>query len=49
MSQHIVFLVHGMGEHKKGWSSAAWALLKERYEQLENDHLWPWDQSFTLC
>jgi hypothetical protein len=49
MSKHIVFLLHGMGEHKEDWSNEVSALLRERYEALENDHLWPWDSSFEPC
>lgn len=28
MTKHLVFFVHGMGEHSSGWSDEAWDILK---------------------
>lgn len=46
MSKQVVFMVHGMGVHPEGWSGNAWDLLKRTYEDLDQSHLWPWDESF---
>ncbi|MEX0732015.1 MAG: hypothetical protein WED00_07800 [Aquisalimonadaceae bacterium] len=46
MQRHVVFLVHGMGVHPKGWSNAGWKLLNDAYDSLERSHLWPWDEGF---
>lgn len=29
MTKHLIFFVHGMGTHKKGWSDPAWKILQE--------------------
>lgn len=48
MSQHLVFLIHGMGEHKKGWSADAQAALKTAYEQYPNLASTPFDNAYTF-
>ena len=39
MPQTVLFLVHGMGEHSKGWSAPIQTLLKECYVALEGSTL----------
>ena len=31
MSKHLIFFIHGMGQHKDGWSDAAWKTLKDAF------------------
>ncbi len=48
MSQHLVFLIHGMGEHKKGWSADAQSTLKKAYEQYPNLASMPFDDAYMF-
>lgn len=36
MSKHLIFFIHGMGEHKSGWSDAAQRTLREAADQFSN-------------
>ncbi|HDZ08435.1 hypothetical protein [Pseudohongiella sp.] len=48
MSQHLVFLIHGMGEHKKDWSLDAQSTLKRAYEQYPNLASMPFDDAYMF-
>lgn len=32
MAKHLIFFIHGMGKHEKGWSEDAWKILKKAYD-----------------
>lgn len=32
MAKHVIFIVHGMGDHKQGWSQSSVAALRDNYK-----------------
>lgn len=48
MSQHLVFLIHGMGVHNKDWSADAQATLKKSYEQYANLVSTPFKNAYSF-
>lgn len=48
MAKHILFLVHGMGEHCDGWSSDAQDLIKKLYSQYPGLDSIPFDERYEF-
>lgn len=46
MSTHLIFFIHGMGQHGKDWSKDAQALLKEAYASYAELTDLPFEQHF---
>lgn len=48
MAKHLIFLVHGMGTHKKGWSDQTQALIKKLYAQFPSFDNLPFDETYEF-
>src|SRR3569833_2504687 len=50
MAKHIVFLVHGMGDTRPGWSQDIQQLIRARYAAYAQlNLLCPFDNNFQFC
>src|SRR3569832_212360 len=50
MAKHIVFLVHGMGDTRPGWSQDIQLLIRARYASYAQlNLLCPFDNNFQFC
>jgi hypothetical protein len=48
MSKHVIFLLHGMGKHEKGWSADAQNTLRESYQSYAKLTSFPFDDHFAF-
>lgn len=48
MSKHLLFLVHGMGEHPANWSEVTQKLIKEAYKSYPKLSIVPFDTRFKF-
>ena len=48
MAKHQIFIVHGMGNFKKGWSSDIQTVIKDSYAGYENAAFAPFDDLFEF-
>lgn len=48
MAKHVIFAIHGMGNHKKQWWEPVRSTLKKLYEQYAFSKLLPFDEQFQV-